>query len=125
MTNHVLNQPIIDKHEKILQPGGPFSEPSITPDQYDKLMRRLLVLEQKFLIIEKAQYTDVEIREVFDRQAVIERKLTRIDRMLIKIGTKLFRKAISDEDVVEKRLMNLERQNQVLEMAFLDKGPVA
>ena len=80
-----IGLPMMDKEEKF-----------ITPDQYDKLMRRLHILEQKIAILGDSHFKATEIDQVFERQYAIEKQLKRIDKMFVKIGTALFRKATNE-----------------------------
>jgi hypothetical protein len=89
MKNMINAQPVMDSHEKTYG--------QLTPDQYDKLMRRLHNLEQKITLLGQQDYKATQIDQVFDRQHHIEKQLKRIDKMLVKIGLALFRRAVKDD----------------------------
>lgn len=61
----------------------------ITPDQYDKLMRRLHIMEQKLTLLGQQDYQATQIDQVFERQGKIEKELALIKRMAVKIGLML------------------------------------
>lgn len=61
--------------------------PKLTISEYDKLMRRIWELEQKFSVMERATLQAVQLDKLFDEQRLIK-------KMLIKIGTRLFKDAI-------------------------------
>ncbi len=54
----------------------------MTDDQYDKLLRRIWELEQKVAIQDKVIFDQEELRRVFDRQALIEQRLGKIENAL-------------------------------------------
>lgn len=59
----------------------------ISEDQYDKLMRKLWELEQRVSGIERATLDASSLDQLFEKQRFIE-------KMLIKIGTRIFKNGI-------------------------------
>ncbi len=54
----------------------------ISPDQYDKLSRRLWEMEQRIVGYEKSDFSGRQIDKVFDRQSEIEKQLKRITKTI-------------------------------------------
>lgn len=59
----------------------------ITEDQYDKLVHKLWKFEQRLIGVERATMDAVAMDKLFDEQRMIK-------KMLIKIGTVIFKKGI-------------------------------
>ncbi len=59
----------------------------VTRDEYDKLSRDMWELKQRLTVVEKQVTFDTSLDELYKQNAVIK-------KMLTKIGTRLFKKAI-------------------------------
>jgi hypothetical protein len=77
---------VMDKHES--------AHTGITPDQYDKLMRRLHALEQKVTMLGQNDYKMHELDELYDMQGKIVKEMIFIRKMMMKIGLALFKRAV-------------------------------
>ncbi len=67
--------------------------PKITPDQYDKLLRKLWEIEQKISCFNNITKHQEDINDLYAQNAKIMAEQKLIKKMCIKIGTKLFKKA--------------------------------
>lgn len=80
----------------------------ITPDQYDRLSRRIYVVEQMTADWQKYSLSVSDMENIYRRLNDMNRKIEKIEKMFIKIGIKLFKRAVPDRDKLDQRLTILE-----------------
>lgn len=61
----------------------------ITEDQYDKLLRRIWELEQKYKYDERQTLNAVSLEMVFDQQSIIKNQFTAISKIIEKMSSNL------------------------------------
>lgn len=84
--NPAFQNPVIDKEECLYlaptvdETGKVIGVKNhVTPDQYDKLMRRLIILEQKILMLGQQDYTAKEVDKLFEQNRILREQFNRIE----------------------------------------------
>ena len=87
---------LINTEQDEIRDYGPGKVPRrVTPDELDRLMRRMYIMEQKMALYDKdCAYPAKQLEELYDMQGKIVKELLSLRKMAIKIGTALIKKAV-------------------------------